>query len=115
MAQSSLDANVAVVRRSADHAVILNDPTVVRSWRLDQLITSDLFDLTSPRSPEVERQQARRSMLLDKSTRSSAEDAELEELNRVVLEMPTESPEDERAMEIIRNAAARLRSDEGAL
>ena len=45
MAQSSLDDNVAVVRRSGDHAEIDNKPTVIKAWRLDQLITSDLFGL----------------------------------------------------------------------
>ena len=42
MAQSSLGANLAVLRKLEDHAVILNDPSVIKEWRLDQVITSDL-------------------------------------------------------------------------
>lgn len=112
MAQSSLDANVAVVRQSGDHTEILNDPVVVKSWRIDQLVTSELFGLASARSPELEKQEARRSELLEKPELSRDEHAELEELNRMALEMPTGSREDERAMEIIRRAAAQLDSNE---
>ncbi len=112
MAQSSLDANLAVLKRSDDHAVILNDPSVIKSWRLDQLITSELFDLGSARSPEVERRQQRRAELLEKPELSPKEFHELAELDRMVLEMPTEPPEDERAMEIIRRAAARFQPSE---
>ena len=112
MAQSSLDANVAVVRQSGDHAVILNDPVVVASWRIDQLVTSELFGLASARSPELEKQEARRSELLEKADLSPDEQVELGALNRMALEMPTGSPEDERAMEIIRRAAAELDSNE---
>ena len=111
MAQSSLDDNVAVVRRSGDHAEIVNDPTVIRAWRLDQLITSDLFGLDSARSPTVARQQQERAALLGKPKLTPAERDELDRLNEEALAMPTEeSHEDNEAMAIIREAADLLRS-----
>ena len=111
MAQSSLDANVAVVRRSGDHAEIVNDPLVISAWRLDQLVTSDLFGLDSARSPAVAEKRRRRAELLKKSALSPAERDELNELNEWALEMPTaESSGDDEAMAIIRWAAAELRS-----
>ena len=111
MAQSSLDDNVAVVRRSGDHAEIVNDPTVIRAWRLDQLITSDLFGLDSARSPTVARQQQERAALLEKPKLTPAERDELDRLNEEALAMPTEeSHEDNEAMAIIREAADLLRS-----
>ena len=113
MAQSALDANLAVVQQAGDHSVILNDPIVVKSWRLDQLITSDLFDLRSARSPEVEKTQKRRSELIEKPELSADEQTELAELDRIVLAMPTESGEDEEAMRILREAATRVQSNKG--
>ena len=114
MAQSSLDANVAVVRRSGDHAEIVNDPLMISAWRLDQLVTSDLFGLDSARSPAVAKKRQRRAELLKKSAKSAlspAERDELNELNEWALEMPTaESSGDDKAMAIIRRAAAELRS-----
>ena len=113
MAQSSLDANVAVVRRSGDHAEIVNDPMVIKEWRLDQLITSDLFGLDSARSPAVAAMQERRAALLGKPELTPAERDELDRLNEKALAMPTEeSHEDDEAMEIIRRAADQLRSRE---
>ena len=113
MAQSSLDANVAVVRRSGDHAEIVNDPTVIGAWRLDQLITSDLFGLDSARSPAVAEKQTRRAALLEKPALTPAERDALDRLNEEALAMPTaESHEDNEAMDIIRRAAERLRSRE---
>ena len=113
MAQSSLDANVAVVRRSGDHAEIVNDPMVIKEWRLDQLITSDLFGLDSARSPTVAAEQKLRSTLLEKPELTPAERDELDRLNEKALAMPTEeSHEDDEAMEIIRRAADQLRSRE---
>lgn len=114
MAQSSLAQNLAVVRWQDDCVEIENDPVVIESWRLDQLVTSDLFGLNSARSPYVERIHKRRSELLERSKLSPQERAELNKLNRIVIEMPTaESPEDDEAMEIIRRAAASLAPREG--
>ena len=111
MAQSSLDANVAVVRRSGGHAEIVNDPVLISAWRLDQLVTSDLFGLDSARSPAVERRQRRRAELLEKPELSSAERAELDALDQQAMGMPTaELHADNEAMAIIRQAADRLRS-----
>ena len=109
MAQSALDANLAVVRRSGDRAEIVNDPLTISEWRLDQLVTSDLFGLDSARSRAVERQQRRQAELLDKPELSPAERAELDALNQQALEMPTaERHADNEAMAIIRQAADRL-------
>ena len=113
MAQSSLDANVAVVRRSGDrdHAEIVKDLELISAWRLDQLVTSDLFGLDSARSPAVAKKRRRRAELLKKSVLSPAERDELNELNEWALEMPTaESSGDDEAMKIIRKVAAELQS-----
>ncbi len=111
MAQSSLDANLAVLQRSGDHTEIVNDPTVVKSWRLDQVITSDLFDLHSARPPQVEKWQRRRAELVEKAELSQKELTELAKLDQKALELPTrESAEDRKAMDIIRKAAQFIES-----
>ena len=112
MAQSSLGANLAVLRKLEDHAVILNDPSVIKEWRLDQVITSDLFDLASARPHEVEKLLNRRRQLAEKGARSVEEQQELAALDGKVGELPTaESPADQNAMDIIRQAAAALQQD----
>ena len=109
MAQSSLRANLAVLRKLDDHTQVLNDPTVIKEWRLDQVITSDLFGLRSARPPDVEKLLTRRSQLVEKQTHSEMERRELAELDVKIGEFPTaESAMDQNAMDIIRRAAALL-------
>ena len=111
MAQSSLGANLAVIRKLEDHAVIENDPIAIRDWRLDQIITSELFGFESARSPEVAKQQKRRLELVKKLKLSKKESTELAELNKKISELPTaESFEDQKTMDIIRRAAEQLPS-----
>ncbi len=112
MAQISLDTNLAVLRKSGDHALILNEPAIIKDWRLDQVITSDLFDLSSARSPDVEKILMRRQELVEKRELSDMEQSELAELDNRVRELPTaDSSKDQSAMEIIRRAAANLQSN----
>ena len=109
MAQSSLGANLAVVRWEKDHAVIENDPLVVESWRLDQVATSDLVGLASSRPHYIAEAQKRRLDLAQKRPLSDDERAELATLDKLVRELPTaDTPDDQAAMDFIRNAAAAL-------
>ena len=108
MAQTSLDANLAVVRREDDHAVILNDPVVIKDWRLDQVITSELFDQKSARPPDIEQMIEDRVALLRKPRLSKDEKARLAKLDQELDELTTGDPADQSAMDIIRRAAALL-------
>ena len=109
MAQSSLAANLAVLHKSEDHVVILNDPAIIKEWRLDQVITSELFGLASARSTEVEELLLRRNQLAEKPKLSAKDQQELKDLDAQVGGLPTVSPSDQNAMEIIRRAAAALK------
>ena len=108
MAQTLLDENLAVVRREDDHAVIVNDPAVVKDWRLDQIITSELFDQKSARPPDIEQMMEDRVTLLRKTDLSKDEKARLAKLDQELDELTTGDPADQSAMDIIRRAAALL-------
>lgn len=49
--QAAPDANLVVLRRQADGVVIDSAPRSVRKWRVDQILTSELFDIPSARRP----------------------------------------------------------------
>jgi predicted ATP-binding protein involved in virulence len=109
MAQDALDANLAVIHVRDGAATIVSEPAVIKSWRLDQVLTSELFGLSTARAPEIEIKMRRRVELGQKRTLTKAERAELSELDRFAHDLPTaETPEDQSAMEIIRRAAALL-------
>jgi hypothetical protein len=104
--------NVAVLRRVGDHVEILNDLEEVRGWRVDQILTSDLFGLRSARPVDVERLLERQQelVLLDAPTDSqradlAAVDAKLAELT------PGETAQDRETWAIVGRLAERLASD----
>src|SRR5262249_6452698 len=79
--QAAADANIALLRREGDHVVIDNDPETLRGWRVDQILTSDLFGLPTARPPDEEKLLLRRKELLTKARLTRADRKELEELN----------------------------------
>lgn len=110
LVQAAQDANIAVLRREGDHVVIDNNPETIRGWRVDQVLTSDLFDLETARPPQVEGALAERKKLLSKTRLTKKDKARLAELEKRIGELPTgETPEDIEAMDIIRRAASELK------
>ena len=113
------DANIIVLRQTEDengnaYVKIDNDVESVRNWRLDQIMTSDLFGIESARNPEIEKNLERRTLLLQKDTLNTGEQEELEKLNQMADALPTaDTPADIEAMEIIRKAAGILESKTG--
>jgi predicted ATPase len=88
-AASGVDANIALLKREGDHVVIENDVDVIRNWRVDQILTSDLFGLPSARPPELDKPLARRKELLAKPKLTKAEKAELARLEETIGTLPT--------------------------
>ncbi len=111
VAQASENENIVVLRRQGDHVVIDNDVETVHGWRVDQVLTSDLFGLKTARPPEYDDLIAERNALLSKRILSAPDRAALKRLESQVVELPAgETPEDLEAMQIIREAAAKLRN-----
>jgi len=109
LAQSYLDTNLAVVREEGGQAVIENNPTVERTWRLDEVITSILYDVDSPYSLEIEKDLERRTRLIQKKRLTSEEKADLARLEKLAASLSTQATgEDKEAMEVIRRAAKLL-------
>ena len=109
--QAAADANIVLLRRQGDHVVIDNDPEVLSNWRVDQILTSELFGLDSARPPQIEAPLKERRTLLAKHRLTSRDRARLAELEAQIGELPAgESAEDRRAMELIRRAAEKLQS-----
>jgi predicted ATP-binding protein involved in virulence len=109
--QAAGDANIVLLRREGDHVVIDNDPEVLRNWRIDQILTSELFGLESARPPQIEAPLKQRRQILAKPKLTKADEKRLAELEEAIGDLPAgETAEDSRAMELIRRAAAKLSS-----
>ncbi|MDV6345715.1 AAA family ATPase [Nitrosomonas sp. Is37] len=110
MVQSANNANLAVLVTDGDHIQINNSPEFVKGWRVDQILTSELFGLTSARSEEVENKIKKRQELLQ-ITRTSEQEKELEDINKQIAEFPSlETVIDQEALDFIKQAAKILKN-----
>ncbi|OJT16819.1 hypothetical protein BO221_47810 [Archangium sp. Cb G35] len=108
--QSAPDANIVLLKREGDHVIIDNDVESIRGWRVDQILTSDLFGLETARPPQVEELLKERTTLLAKPRLTPKDKTRLRELETAIGPLPTGETKTEReALEIIQRAAKRLR------
>lgn len=109
--QGARDANIVLLRREGDHVVIENDVEAVRNWRVDQILTSELFGLESARPPQLDKLLEERTKILSKARLTKKDRERLKALENEIGELPTgETPEDIEAMDVIRRAAERLKA-----
>jgi predicted ATP-binding protein involved in virulence len=100
-AAGDVDANVVLLRREGDQTVVVTDVADVRGWRLDQILTSELFGLETARSPATERKLARRAELLTKAKRTAAEKKELAALTQELDAEPVGETPSEREVDAV--------------
>jgi predicted ATP-binding protein involved in virulence len=105
--QSATDANVIVLKREGNQVVVDNDPISVKNWRVDQILASDMFGV-SMRDEQITEKLNRRRILLRKEKLNANEKKELAVLEKEASNLPTESPEMIKAMEIIKQVAHNL-------
>lgn len=96
--QAAANANLAVLRREGDHVVIDNDVDYIRNWRVDQILTSDLFGLDSARPPHIAKLLAERDNLLAKSKLSKADEKKIADLESEIGELPLGETKQQRRM-----------------
>ena len=109
MAQDALDTNLAVVTNCSGQSVIESNPAIVKTWRLDQVLTSDLFGVQSSRPVHIERSMERRAKLIQQDKLTKSEQNELKDLDALVESLTTaESATDQVAMDLIRKIAKKF-------
>jgi predicted ATP-binding protein involved in virulence len=112
--QAAPDANLVVLRRGPDGVVIDSAPRSVRKWRVDQILTSELFDIPSARAPELDALIRERDEILARPQLSTEDEHRLEEIRSQLEDLPHgDTPEDIEAMEVIRRAAKALKDKAG--
>ena len=106
LAQSYLDLNLVVVRQEGGQAIIERDSNVVRTWRIDEVVTSALYEIESVYSPEIGSELRERTELLQKRRLTPANKKRLDELNKLAEELvPPIDTANHRALDVIRRAA----------
>jgi predicted ATP-binding protein involved in virulence len=109
--QAATNANIVLLRREGDQVIIDNNPQTIKGWRVDQILTSDLFGLESSRPPQYDDLLEERKKILSKARLTKRDKQRLNELEHK-MPLPTgETPQDIAAMDIIRRAAERLKKE----
>jgi len=107
--QAATEAKIVLLRREGDHVVIDNRPDSVRGWRLDQIISSDLFENLGTRDPKTEELLKQRKDILTKPALSEDDKNALHKIDEAIGVLRFgENAEQNRAMEIIERAAKKL-------
>jgi energy-coupling factor transporter ATP-binding protein EcfA2 len=114
--QAAEQANIAVLRRhdGDDFVTIHNDLDAVRGWRVDQILTSDLFGLDGSRSPQVNDLLRERAAILGKPRLDAADEQRLTELDAQLDDVPHgDNRADQDAWQLVRRFANSLPKEAG--
>jgi energy-coupling factor transporter ATP-binding protein EcfA2 len=109
--QAATEAKIVLLRREGDHVIIDNRAETVQGWRLDQIVSSDLFENLGTRDPKTEKLLEQRKFILTKSHLSPDDKHALQVLEGQIGSLRFGQNADEaKAMEIIERAAKKLQS-----
>jgi hypothetical protein len=109
IAQAAEGANLVLLQRKGNQVIIDNDPANIRNWRVDQILTSDLFGLESARSPGTAKLLEERTKILSKRTLSGRDEKRLKQLEDLIGELPVgDTPAEQRAFSVIDRIALLL-------
>ena len=107
--QAAENAKLAVLRESDGEVVIDDEHERVNTWRVDQILSSDLFGVPT-RSQYIEDMRKERNALSDRTDRSASDDSRLQFLREVLDALPTvEDSEERAALDLIRKVANDLK------
>jgi energy-coupling factor transporter ATP-binding protein EcfA2 len=116
-AAEGADAKIVVLRYDEDCGYVLIDDDVqeVRGWRIDQILTSELFGLDGPRSTAVNTLYERRAALVMQGELDAEQQAELTQIDAELDELPTgDSAEQRHAWDVLQRIATHLEAQEDA-
>jgi predicted ATP-binding protein involved in virulence len=95
MVQAAIQSNYAVLKFEDGHVHLLNEPTGVDGWRVDQILTSELFGLKSSRGLKYDELMEERESLIAKERLSKQDKIRLENIDKELESLPTgETPQD---------------------
>lgn len=113
--QSATNANIVLLKREGDHVIIDNTITSIKNWRVDQILTSDLFGIDTSRPPYIEEFLNERKEILSKGKLTKKDKEKLKELEEKIGSLPVgQTKEEIQAMDIILRYAKELEKNDKA-
>ena len=95
MVQAALKENYAVLKFVDGGVAVVNEPTAIDGWRIDQILTSEFFGLKTARGIDYETMLDERQQLLRKKRLTKHDKDQLNTLTEKLSKFPTGESEDE--------------------
>ncbi len=109
--QSAAEHNLVLLKKTEDgkDVEIDNNPVSVKNWRIEQILTSDLFGLETTLPPKTEELMKQRTEILSKARISKKDKEKLADLERNIGDLPYgDTAEEVEADTLIKKIAQRL-------
>lgn len=108
------EANLVLLKREGDSIKIYNDieHQMIKNWRIGQILTSDLFDIPSSRSPKYDTLLEKQKELLHKPDLTVQDEEELKAINKELEKMPLANEENEAALNALEQAIKILQTND---
>ena len=107
--QAAEDANLVLIKRKGAQVVIENAPDIIKNWRIDQILTSELFGLSSARSEKTEKIMTERRKILEKPKLNVNDKKKLSNIESRMNYIPVaETSEYIEAMKLIHDTSKKL-------
>lgn len=111
--QAAIEANLAVLKFRDAGVIIENEPEGIDGWRVDQILTSELFGLYSARGLMYDSLLQHREKLLNKKRPTAKDKADLAETNNKLINYPTgENPEEIENRKFISDIVSRIKKNQ---
>ncbi len=110
--QAAEDANIVLLKREGDSVRIYNDVEKdrIQDWTIDQILTSDLYDLITSRPPKFDPILERKQNILKKKKLTKTDKSELESISKKLEELPLKNNAANEAINALKKAASILKS-----
>jgi predicted ATP-binding protein involved in virulence len=107
--QGSQSVNIALLQKARGQVEIINDIDELSRWRVDQMLTSDLFGLESTAPEHVQALERRRTEILSARSLSKSDEEELAVIDEALGRLPVSAdPTSDRARKLILDFASTL-------
>jgi len=115
MIQAAEGANLVLLKRKGNDVIIDNNPASIKNWRIDQILTSDLFGLESAHSTQTSRLMDERTRLLSQPSLTPEDKRRMSQLEDALSSMPFGNTKEEiQADFLIKEIAQKIRRKEKA-
>jgi hypothetical protein len=109
MVQAAMESNYSVLKFESGVVEILNQPDGIDGWRVDQILTSELFGLESSRGLKYDKLIQKRRLLMNKTRLSANDKIELDKIDEELSGLPSgDNPTDMKSREIVNELYEKL-------